>query len=62
MSMIIEQAGGAGSTGSGRVLDVVPSEIHQRTPVFLGSVENVFELNQFYSYYGDDAPETENAE
>ena len=55
MSMILEQAGGAGSTGTGRVLDVVPSEIHQRTPVFLGSVENVFELDQFYSYYGDES-------
>jgi fructose-1,6-bisphosphatase I len=51
MAMIIEQAGGAASTGSGRVLDVKPTDIHQRTPVFLGSVENVFELDQFFQYY-----------
>lgn len=51
MAMIMEQAGGAGSTGTGRVLDVKPTEIHQRTPVFLGSVENVFELDQFFQYY-----------
>eukprot|EP00980_Cylindrotheca_fusiformis_P011282 scaffold2597_cov116-Cylindrotheca_fusiformis.AAC.10 len=57
MAMIMEQAGGAGSTGHGRVLDVIPSDIHQRTPVFLGSVENVFELDQFYSYYGDEDEE-----
>jgi fructose-1,6-bisphosphatase I len=50
MSMIIEQAGGAGSTGRGRILDVQPTEIHQRTPMFLGSVENVFELDQFFQY------------
>ena len=50
MSMIIEQAGGAGSTGKGRILDVRPKEIHGRTPLFLGSVENVFELNQFFIY------------
>jgi fructose-1,6-bisphosphatase I len=50
MSMIIEQAGGAGSTGRGRILDVQPTEIHQRTPIFLGSVENVFELDQFFQY------------
>ncbi|KAG7338004.1 fructose-1,6-bisphosphatase [Nitzschia inconspicua] len=54
MAMIMEQAGGAASTGTGRVLDVKPTEIHQRTPVFLGSVENVFELDQFFQYYDDD--------
>ena len=36
MAMIMEQAGGAGSTGSQRILDVNPSEIHQRVPMFLG--------------------------
>ena len=50
MSMIMEQAGGAGSTGTGRVLDVRPTDIHERTPVFLGSIENVFELDQFFQY------------
>lgn len=30
MSMIMEQAGGAGSTGHGRILDVQPTNIHQR--------------------------------
>ena len=54
MAMIMEQAGGAGSTGRGRILDVKPTEIHQRTPAFLGSIENVYELDQFFKYYGDD--------
>lgn len=54
MSMIMEQAGGAGSTGTGRILDVRPTEIHGRTPVFLGSVENVYELDQFFQYCKDD--------
>jgi fructose-1,6-bisphosphatase I len=53
MAMIMEQAGGAGSTGRGRILDVKPSEIHERVPTFLGSIENVFELDQFYQYYSD---------
>jgi fructose-1,6-bisphosphatase len=53
--MIMEQAGGAGSTGYGRILDVQPTEIHHRTPVFLGSVENVYELDQFFQYYGEEA-------
>ena len=30
MAMIVEQAGGAGSTGHGRILDVKPTKIHQR--------------------------------
>ena len=54
MAMIIEQAGGAGSTGHGRILDVLPSAIHERVPTFLGSVENVFELDQFHKYYGEE--------
>jgi len=52
MAMIMEQAGGAGSTGHGRILDVVPTETHERVPTFLGSIDNVFELDQFYQYYG----------
>lgn len=54
MAMILENAGGAGSTGSGRLLDVLPSQIHQRVPTYLGSVENVFELDQFFRYYSDE--------
>ena len=53
MAMIMEQAGGAGSTGKGRILDVKPTKIHQRVPTFLGSLENVFELDQFFQYYED---------
>ncbi len=54
MAMIMEQAGGAGSTGHKRILDVKPTEVHMRVPTYLGSIENVFELDQFYSYYGED--------
>lgn len=54
MSMIIEQAGGAASTGRGRILDIKPTDIHQRVPTFLGSEENVFELDQFHRYYSDE--------
>ena len=37
MSFIVEQAGGAASTGRQRMLDVQPTGLHQRVPVFLGS-------------------------
>ena len=57
MAMIMEEAGGAASTGVGRILAVQPTEIHQRVPTFLGSIENVFELDQFHQYYDDEESE-----
>lgn len=54
MGMIMEQAGGAASTGTGRILDVDPTEIHMRVPTFLGSMDNVYELDQFHQYYDDE--------
>lgn len=44
MAYLIEQAGGKASTGKQRILDVVPTTIHQRTPVFLGSSNDVDEV------------------
>jgi fructose-1,6-bisphosphatase I len=41
MAYVIEQAGGAGSTGQGPLLDVEPKKLHQRTPVVLGSTGEV---------------------
>ncbi|EGL54340.1 fructose-1,6-bisphosphatase [Methylophaga aminisulfidivorans MP] len=41
MSFIIEQAGGASSTGTERIMDRQPESIHQRVPVFLGSKNEV---------------------
>ena len=41
MSFIVEQAGGAASTGRQRIMDVKPSGIHQRVPVILGSRNEV---------------------
>ncbi|MBW3550692.1 MAG: patatin-like phospholipase family protein [Proteobacteria bacterium] len=41
MSLLIEQAGGAASTGRQRMLEVQPRHLHQRVPVFLGSRQEV---------------------
>jgi len=49
MSLIIEQAGGVSSTGRERILDIQPSELHQRVPVILGSKEEVERLVQYHS-------------
>jgi fructose-1,6-bisphosphatase I len=47
MSMIVEQAGGKGSTGAERVLDVVPNKVHQRVPFYVGSSKEVDYLESF---------------
>ena len=41
MSMLIEQAGGASSTGRIRILDIEPTDLHQRVPVIIGSKNEV---------------------
>jgi fructose-1,6-bisphosphatase I len=41
LAFIVEQAGGLASNGSIRILDVEPTELHQRTPLFIGSKTDV---------------------
>ena len=41
MSMLIEQAGGASTTGRVRILEIQPTELHQRVPVIIGSKQEV---------------------
>lgn len=47
MSFIVENAGGRASNGCQRILDIVPEGLHQRTPVFLGSRQDVEMLEKF---------------
>jgi fructose-1,6-bisphosphatase I len=48
MSFIVEQAGGAASTGYGRILDIKPSALHQRVPVILGSKNEVERIVRYH--------------
>ena len=48
MSMVIEQAGGAASTGRGRVLELQPSNIHQRAPIIIGSINEVERIESYH--------------
>lgn len=41
MGYVIERAGGAASAGRGPILDRIPSEVHERTPVIVGSAAEV---------------------
>ncbi len=48
MAMIIEQAGGAATDGTQRILDIQPTSLHQRVPVFLGSKEEVERISGYH--------------
>ena len=47
MAMIAEQARGRASTGSGRILDIVPTELHQKVPLIVGSADDVADYETF---------------
>ena len=49
MAFIVEQAGGAASTGRQRMLEVVPRKLHQRVPVFLGSRDEVARAVEYHA-------------
>ena len=43
LGYVAEQAGGAASTGYERIMDIVPAQLHQRTPLILGNKDVVEE-------------------
>eukprot|EP00471_Norrisiella_sphaerica_P005433 CAMPEP_0184482368 /NCGR_PEP_ID=MMETSP0113_2-20130426/3933_1 /TAXON_ID=91329 /ORGANISM="Norrisiella sphaerica, Strain BC52" /LENGTH=347 /DNA_ID=CAMNT_0026862061 /DNA_START=219 /DNA_END=1262 /DNA_ORIENTATION=- len=47
LSFLLDQAGGKGSDGSRPILSYTPASLHQRLPVFLGSVEDIEELESY---------------
>ncbi|XP_042464528.1 fructose-1,6-bisphosphatase, cytosolic isoform X2 [Zingiber officinale] len=49
MSFLMEQAGGQSFTGKQRALDLVPTKIHERSPIFLGSYDDVEEIKALYA-------------
>ena len=48
MSFIVEQAGGASTDGTGRIMDLAPRELHQRVGVILGSKNEVERLTSYF--------------
>ncbi|HOY71443.1 MAG TPA: class 1 fructose-bisphosphatase [Methylotenera sp.] len=51
MSMLVEQAHGKSSTGRMRILDIQPTEIHERVAVILGSEQEVSLIAQYHQLY-----------
>ena len=47
LSLLIEQAGGLGSTGVARVNQLTPLALHQRVPLYIGSQDDVLRAEEF---------------
>ena len=54
MAMIIEQAGGKATDGFQDILEIEPTDIHQRVPLFVGSEDMVDESMRFMREYSDE--------
>ncbi len=48
MAMLVEQAGGLAIAGAGRILDIEPTELHQRAAVMLGSRDEIERLQRYH--------------
>ena len=51
MAFLAEQAGGVASDGYNRILDIQPTALHQRVPLFIGSREMVKKAEQLMRYF-----------
>lgn len=54
MAFIIEQAGGRATDGHRRIMELQPTSLHERSPCFMGSPDDVLELERFLQKYGDE--------
>ena len=54
MAFIMEQAGGAASTGAIPILDLQPEKLHQRCPVILGSKDDVQDVLDLIKRHADE--------
>lgn len=47
LAMVIEQAGGKATNGHKRILDLTPQDLHERTPLYIGSPDDVDQVMTF---------------
>lgn len=51
LSFIIEQAGGKATNGTKRIMEIEPKSIHEQTPIYIGSKNNVDKVTEFLMKY-----------
>ena len=54
LALIFEEAGGRATDGRKRILDINVEEIHQRTPLYLGSVQQIRNLEKYINFFSDE--------
>jgi fructose-1,6-bisphosphatase I len=59
LAFLIEQAGGRASTGSAEIMSVIPDKLHARTPLIIGSKEDVALVESFIQEHQRDSQERE---
>jgi len=52
LAMVAEQAGGRATDGEMNIVDIVPNDLHQRVPLFIGSKEDVDQAEEYLRKYG----------
>ena len=51
LAFICEQAGGKATDGFKRILEIQPTDLHQRVPIFIGSTDMVEQAEAFMQQY-----------
>eukprot|EP01038_Epipyxis_sp_PR26KG_P006882 gene6882-9428_t len=54
MAVLIEECGGFASNGKNRILDLLVHDVHQRTPLFIGSLELVRAIERYIGFYSNE--------
>jgi fructose-1,6-bisphosphatase I len=54
LAFLMEQSGGRASTGTQPILDVVPDQLHYRTPLIIGSQDDVALVESFIQEHARD--------
>ncbi|MBW4466780.1 MAG: class 1 fructose-bisphosphatase [Pegethrix bostrychoides GSE-TBD4-15B] len=57
LAFLVEQAGGRASTGTEEIMSVVPKQLHDRTPLIIGSKEDVALVESFIQEHQRDQRE-----
>ena len=53
LAFVVEAAGGAATDGRADILNIMPDELHQRTPLYIGSKEDVQTARELLKDEGD---------
>ena len=51
VAFIVEQAGGTATDGGKRILDIEPQDVHERTPLYVGSRNMVGKVTEFLRFF-----------